>query len=214
MKKILTVLIVLALSLCIVACGDDDNKKPTQSDEGQAFTFGKTDGDVYESSYIGLGFKLPENWSFADEEELNSLSGIAASRVDKNVAKLLENATLIYDMMAKNSVNGDSVLVLFEKLSPAITSNYTTEEILKNQISVIESQFENLGFTTVNVEYDKITVDGKELDGLRTELSAIGIEQTQVNFSAITDEGYMLGVTCSKVNGDASELLENFYWID
>ena len=42
MKKILTVLIVLALSLCIVACGDDDNKKPTQSDEGQAFTFGKT----------------------------------------------------------------------------------------------------------------------------------------------------------------------------
>lgn len=214
MKKIFTILIILALALCIVACGDDDNKDGGLFGKGKSFTFGKTNENVYESSYIGLGFNLPENWSFSDEDELNSLSGIIADRVDKNIAKQLENATIIYDMMAKSSENGDTVLVIFEKLSPAITGNYTVEELLKNQISMIKSQMKNLGYTTVDVEYAKITVDGRELDGLKTPLSGGGITQTQVNFSAFTDDGYMLGVTCSKVKGDASELLENFYWID
>lgn len=188
MKKLFCILLTIAMLLSLCACGkdtakdDDDNDNirgtittdPTettapgnqQSDNTPEFSLGKTSGGTYTNDFLGLTFNLPIGWEFYTEKQIMDLNNIAAEYMDDSVVQQLKNATIIYDMYAMQSFSGSNVNITLEKITPAQKKALNLKVILENQIPTMKSTFSNMGLADIKINYQKITVNGKEFDGI------------------------------------------------
>ena len=100
MKKIISLLLALAMVLSLAACGSSaseppkgdikpledtkqENNTPEQEEETQpaeeednSFSLGAMQGGIYENAYAGFGCKLNENWVYKTAEELQDVTGL------------------------------------------------------------------------------------------------------------------------------------------
>ena len=91
-------------------------------------------------------------------------------------------------------------------LFPASDRTFYTEA----QFDAIKTTYQNMGFTDVNIYYDKITVDGKEFDGARFSAKIQGIDFYGVIFT-FRKANYLANVTiCSLVTNETDTFLGYF----
>ena len=82
MKKILCVALAAFMLFSLTACGGKEVGGSVKNDGGSsvksedAFKFGVTNATKYENEFLGLGFKIPDGWSFLNEEQKDYLSQI------------------------------------------------------------------------------------------------------------------------------------------
>ena len=172
MKKILCLLLVSVLLFSLCGCfGSDKDVRgevtsATQSQEVTEFSFGKTASNTYKNDFLGLSCTLPEEWSFATDEEILELNSITKDALDEDLTEVLENADLIYDMNA-STAEGSNVNVNLQKLSLAQVATLDIKKELESQIDMIKSSYESMGFTKTEAVYEKVKVDGKDVDALK-----------------------------------------------
>ena len=209
MKKLLSILLtvtmLLSLCLCFAGCETEDirgtiSSDPTESQEPSKpnnepeFGLGNTTGHTYKNDFLGISCTLPAQWEFATEEQLLEMNNLAGDYMDEDVAELLKNATIIYDMSAQYLDEGSSISVNMEKLNALQLLNLNIKQVLEGQIPGIISTYENIGYTDVTVVYEKITVDGTEFDGLRLNAKIQGLDMNLVLFSFLKGS-YLANVT-------------------
>lgn len=127
MKKILSVLVVLALLVSFSACGMQDIATSIGEQKNKAVTHGVIEGDRFTSEYADLTFTKPSDWTYSSDDEIAELMNLSAEVLDQNAFE--EAATTmvtVYDMMATNSVTGDNISVVYENLK--LTSNASISE--------------------------------------------------------------------------------------
>ncbi|MBQ9743397.1 MAG: hypothetical protein IJV88_07080 [Ruminococcus sp.] len=125
MKNALSLILVLLLLLSLFGCDtsnkEDSEADPTaavsteaptqivppttvpedQSDISQKVTKGVLAGDVYSSSFTGLEFTKPGDWTFATDEELAGIYGFAVEDLsEENFSRTLDETASVYDMQA------------------------------------------------------------------------------------------------------------------
>ena len=186
MKKAfsLTLAVVLLLTLCVgfAGCGQDDIRgtvatSPTAPSSPASptnpsaptdpeFALGATTDRVYKNDFLGISCTIPADWEIFTDAQILELNSIVGNYTDKETAELLKNANIVYDMYAQYLPEGSSISINMEKLSALQLVSLNIQQVLESQISTIVSSYENMGYTDVNVEYRKVTVDGKELDSL------------------------------------------------
>ena len=219
MKKLLCFLLSAIMIFSLFACDEikksekddeDDvrgNISSDKDDEGAELSLGKTSGGTYTNDFLGLSWTLPEGWEFYSDAEILALNNIAEGYLDEDVAKQLEKASLIYDMYAQNSSEGSTVNVVIEKLR---TTKIDIKTSLESQIDMIKSSYANMGYTDVSVEYEKVTVDGQEFDGLRMTAKIQGFDFYAQIF-AFKKDNYMANVTlCTLYTDTTGDLLDLF----
>lgn len=228
MKKLfcilLTVTMLLSLCLCFAGCETEDirgtvSSDPTDPTESQApstpnneptFGLGNTTGHTYKNDFLGISCTLPANWVFATEKQLLEMNNVVGDYMDEDVAELLKNATIIYDMSAQYQAEGSTVNVNMEKLNALQLLSLNIKQVLEAQIPGIISTYENIGYTDVNVAYEKITVDGTEFDGLRLNAKIQGLDMNLIVFTFLRGS-YLANVTVGSLNADAiNEVLGSF----
>lgn len=165
MKKLLALLLVLAMMLSFAACGsnessntdnDDNETKQTEKKEEENKTpekelaHGTIDGAVYTNSFLGMKFTGPDTWVYSTDAEL-------AAQINKSVDFLgdkdkykqtLESTQTVYDMMVKDAVTNTNVQVLIENLAKSNSTNITEDQYMK----VLKTQLE--GVTSMTVKFD------------------------------------------------------------
>lgn len=185
MKKIPVFLIAISLLFALSACssGDDevrgsvdntDNKPPVAGDvaengentgtneEGQStetdYEMGSINGGAYTNTFLGIGCTLDENWTYYSDEQLLELNGLVADAVqDEDIAQMLKDNEVIYDMYAAADDGMVSMNICFENLGvlygTALDESSYIDMASENAVQALES----MGYSSLS--YEKKTVD-------------------------------------------------------
>lgn len=187
MKRILALIISVATVCAFASCDKTDEKSEaesslasTESSQDTAgelidglysasfedFEFGVTEDNVYKSSFGGLKFTAPENYVFSTQEEILQMMNIGAEALGDMSELYAEVAkqTTVYDMMAKNIVTGDNIIVMYENLT-AYGQNAATAYDENTYLDAMDAQFAVLnqnGLVYTAKERQNVTIGGKD----------------------------------------------------
>jgi len=193
MKKIVAMLMALVMMLSLCACGAKTEAEirgqVTAAGESAAEAesvgeaaaeaeaeLGTVNGGRYESSFLGIGCELDENWSYYSQEDMASLLGMTADMFeDENYAEQVKDADMFYDMYAAYADGTCFINVLVQNLGLLYGTVLTEEEYVKLSTESLSSQLESAGFT--DVEWEIVTLDfaGQQRQGLKISSMVQGV---------------------------------------
>ena len=215
MKKLLAILLAGVLVFSMTACaGNEDVSGQIIGNETEiAVSLGKAEGNVYESDFLGIGFNLPEGWSFYTDEQIRELNNLTKDMADDDVAKQLAEARLIHDMYAMDST-GSSTTIILEKMS-AISSTIVDEKTYAASSSrQIPKALESLGFTNVKTSIGSTNLCGNEHVTIDiTATSSNGVLYEKV--ICVNVGQYIACITVTSLDeASTATILANFYSLD
>lgn len=176
-------------------------------------SLGKTENNTYSNTFLGLSCTLPSEWVFYTDEQILELNNIVVDVLDEDIAELLENATVIYDMYASSQTDGSNMNVNLEKLSAAQAIRLDIKQVLEAQIDTIKQGYENMGYTDIRIEYEKIEVDGKEFDGLKLVAKIQGYD-FYVTMFAFRKSNYLANVTIGSLQADKTDTILSYFTVE
>lgn len=182
----------------------------TETENEPEFSMGKVSSNTYNNDFLGLSCTLPSEWVFYTEEQILEINNIVGDVVDENAKKQLENATIIYDMYASYISEGSSINVNLEKLNAVQAVTLNIKNTLEGQIGTIKSAYENMGYTDMDIGYQKVTVDGKEFDALKFTAKIQGIDFYGITFSFIK-ENYLASIAVCSILTDKNETILGYF---
>ena len=211
MKKVFCIILSMLMLLSLFGCtgntdpedirGEVSGTTEGNQEEKPEFSLGDTTGSTYTNNFLGISCTLPEGWVFYTDEQMKELNNLVGDYMDEEVAEQLKNATIIYDIIAQNTTDGSSINVAMEKLNVIQIVSLDVKKALEAQIDGIKSTYANIGYTDVQVEYQKLTVDGKEFDSLKIQAKVQGLDFTGVLF-AFPKGDYLANVTVCSLSAD------------
>ena len=238
MKKIICSLLAILMLVSLCACGSVDDSSdirgeiiggnivpettdpvetdPVETDPPEtesSFSFGKSTGNTYQNDFLGLSCTLPEDWTFYSDQQILEMNNLVGEYLDENAAKQLENASIIYDMMALKQEDGSNISVNLEKLTALQLLSLDIKAVLEAQIDIIVSTYENMGYTDVQVVSEKVTVDGEEYDSLCISAKIQGIDFYSTAF-AFLKGNYLANITVSSLVEDNTATYLSYLKID
>ncbi len=185
MKKLSLILsLVIFCTAILASCGTS------------AYTPGTLTETGYSSDWLGLEFVPAENMvmaSAAELEEMMNLTGEEKQNLDWS--QVIE----AYEMMASDPVNGDSVVVMAEKLYDKSTTVGDFIENLKEEISALSE----LGITYG--EGGTVTIGGEKYTRFEYGISFGGMTISQTSFLRKLDDR-MVVITITSSSEDAQEM--------
>ncbi len=211
MKKFLCLSLTVLLLLGLLGCSGEKIFPNDQNKSSDPQTLlGSVENNVYKNDFLGLRFTLPENWVFYTEDEIRELNNLTTQYFDEDAKKQIENATLIYNMNASHPESGCSTNLNMEKLSTAQLGYLNIEASLKAQFDMMKNAYENIGYTDVEISYQKVSVSGKELDGVRLTANLFGVKYYGTSFSFRKDN-YLANVFVGSLLTDqTADILSHF----
>ncbi|MCL2563500.1 MAG: hypothetical protein FWE08_05635 [Oscillospiraceae bacterium] len=151
-KKILVLLLVIAMILPLAACGS--TVTPTR---------GEWNDNVYTSEYLGLRVTLPNGWHAATEAEIAEIMGLSADvmsgvlELDDDFWDNLDDDASIHDMMATDALTGSSVQIMFAR-SGRLSASAVMNEV-RNEMTAMGVEVTTLSGTTNIGGYDWYAFD-------------------------------------------------------
>lgn len=194
MKKIIAAVLAFVMMLSLNACCiivpdrsfthpyDDEEPvatNPTAGAETEAavggFRQGIISGDTYESDYAGIGFTLPEGWSFYSAEEIRRLNCITLDLNEADYEEALKYAPFVYDMFVTDDDNGFiNVFVVLEKDDALPLSPKDMHRYLNGRIPEVQAYLGRSGYSDVNSRIDTVTIDGRQMECIYSTCNLMG----------------------------------------
>ncbi len=224
MKKLLVMLLVLAMAFSFAACDTSENIEgeiipggdatPTATataaptDKGGIST-GTTSEFRYVNGFIGITCTLDSDWTFKTDAEIKELNQQAMDMSGLDYSEALENATLVYGMVATYKNNMDTVSVTLEKLS-GVGLLITESDYLASTQQTIKEPLENMGLTNLQVELGEATIAGEKHPVLFVEGDFNGVKMYE-KLAVIKCDGYMASITvCTWMENTCDDILAKF----
>lgn len=224
MKKFFCLLLAVIMMISLCGClGDNTNddilgeiigeiiaQNTVPEEKAPEFSFGKTVNNTYSNDFLGISCTLPAEWVFYTDEQIMQRNNLVGDYLDEDVAQWLENATIIYDMFATDDTSGSNININIEKLSVFQLANLDIKQSLEAQFDAIKSAYQNMGYTDVDVKYQKVMVDDKEFDGVKLTAKIQGVNFYGTIFTFRKDN-YLATVTvCTVLTDNAADILRCF----
>ena len=183
----------------------------TVPEETQAvFSMGKTGNGVYTNDFLGLSCTVPAGWEFYSDQQILEMNNMAEDYYTDEILEQMQNATIIYDMVVTDPETGNNANINLEKFTRPQILTMDLRQVLENQIDSIKTVYENMGYTDVQVQYRKVTVDGRELDGLYITAQMQEMTLYAQNF-AFTKGNYLANVAIASFYTDRTDEILNYF---
>lgn len=170
LKRISIILIISSALVLLPGCEKEKEVTPDEGDKvenksdssAKEFSMGKWNDNVYENEFLGLKFKLPDNWLYSSDEEIAEAMdiGIEVLSDDEELIKQVAKLTSVYYVMANNPNTGDNVLIMTEKPFMKVTTEYYLNQLKKqlSNLDGLEYKFDDVTKESVaNMEFDVLT---------------------------------------------------------
>lgn len=180
------------------------------STETVDISLGHSANNTYENSFTGIGCKLDDSWTFLTDEQIQSVNKITADLAGEEFKKALENASVLYDMMATQSETSNSLNVTFEKL-PILYYTMSGEQYAELGMDKLSKSLQNMGFQNLNLEISKTKFLGEDTACVKV----FGTYEERALYEILVPvncHGYMVLYSISSIGTDETEkILESFY---
>lgn len=176
-------------------------------------SLGKTENNTYNNEFLGISCTLPSEWVFYTDEQILELNNIVGDVLGEEIAQQLKNANVIYDMYASSQADGCNMNVTLEKLSAAQAIRLDIKQALEAQFDTMKSSYQNMGYTDIRIEYEKIEVDGKEFDGLKIVAKIQGYD-FYVTMFAFRKSNYLANVTIGSLQTDKTDTILSYFTVE
>lgn len=192
---------------------DAQTNENNATDTEAGLDFGKTEGNVYENAFIGIGCKLGEGWSFYSDEEINALNNLAVGMMPEEAQELLKEANLFYDMFATAADAMNNINVNLEKVNAVQLIGLDLAKNFELLVPTLKATYENAGYTNFNYEITEIEIEGKALVAMKASAEISGVNMYQLVFQKKCN-GYLANVTITSYFDDVTEtILDTFYLV-
>ena len=191
MKKLLAVLLVIAMVLTCTACKSKKNNSIKNE-----FSLGTLNGQSYINNFLGLGCLMPSNWTMLDSEKLQKIPV-----EDGEVCAMYATAS------AREVVRID-----FRPMSEDQLNSLDLEQFCTDYLTGLNPFIEDAA-NPVQDSYQSISVTiGREpLNGVSRVASQNDITIYYAAF-AIKCDGYVARISINSfVNGRAEQIMSRFY---
>lgn len=213
MKRTFALLLAAMMIFALAACGEDTTTPTTPTGEKE-LELGKVNGQTWENEFIGIGCTLDAGWTFKTEDEIKEMNNLAMDMATDDLANLLKDADLIYDMAAATGTGLSNMMVSMQKLNSLQIASLNIANELEKSYELTESSLINMGCANLTHSISTITFDGKTFDALVISASISGLTMNQTTF-AIKCNGYLASVSIATVGEYAmADLIDNFYVLD
>ena len=239
MKKIIAMLLVICtLTVCLAGCGTNDVRGEISTDETnetvteenndaeentetentdaandeEPLTLGTSSGSKYENTYFGIGCEL-EGWTFKTDDEIAETNGFARDLMDEDLAKQLETAAIITDMMATSADSYQNVNVTIENLSLIQTVALDEQAYAEASMEGSKAALESMGLENVETTIVEAKIGNETHPAVRITSEVQGVGQYQLG--VIVKKGVHVAViTATTVMTDETEsVINSFYTI-
>ena len=219
MKKVFSLVLALIMLFSLCACTKTEDKtvEPTNIATEEVkeieFTFGETNGNTYTNAFLGLGYEKDDSWVYYTEEQINEINNVALDMTTEEVEELINNATILYVMYTSDELGLNNINVNLEKLEKDVVDELNIPENYEQIIPILEDAFMEMGCTNFNYQQKKISIDGEEIDALKTEMEISGAKMYQLIFQKKCGE-YLANITITTCLEDTTDsLLDNFFLV-
>lgn len=235
MRKMLVLLLAMALLLSLSACGEkeepaseekhssnqaDKETKPTQPEETTApdapereFSIGKVTGQNYENTFIGIGCTLPEHWTFSTEQELLEKVGIYGITDREEALVYLEGVPFYYDMSAGFQGDFPTIMIYLKQYNNFALNILKLENHYLQILDYFAKEYA-LDVKNVTGTVEEVQISGQTVPFLRLRGKQNGMVYYWSIF-CIKCDGYLATVEiCTMNKSDARDILNCFYFIE
>lgn len=174
------------------------------------FAVGSSSGNRYKNTFLGIGCTLDENWRFLSDEEIRQNNSAAQGMMEEEYQQMLENADVVYDMMAHHQNEVDSLSLNMEKLSGA-AKLLSEEQYAQLSLESLEGGLSSMGIENIQSTIEEITFAGKTHVSIRIEGEYSGIKVYEAMVFC-KRSGYMaIACACTWVEDGTQAILDCFY---
>lgn len=213
MKKIFCLILAIIMILGLTACGDEVEGTVKNKDQNAIFKSGKTDGMVYENTFLGVGCELPSGWTFFTGEQIAELNKTVAESVDQQFAEDLEKTDIIYDMSAYSGDGSATISVSFEKRTEKKIKELDLDTYCKNTIKAFRDSYEQQGFSSSEGTVITEKLGDKEFKGINVWVSS-GAQKVFTKSIFIKKGKYIACISANAKSQDtADNLIKEFYFL-
>ena len=234
MKKLLALLLCLALVLSFAACSPVSNdsirgsvtQKPsadadnddTADEETPEFSIGVNTGNKWENSYLGLGCKLSDEFTFYDDDEIEELNRNTMQSLGESLGddylESIKDLDFFYDMYVTTEDASSTINVMIENHTASELIGFDAKKSIEKTLPNLKSSYEGMGYTNVQVSATTLTLAGKTFQAAK--LTADFQSLTATAYSAMGRVGnhlYSIAMfTFDPVK--LQELIDSFYVVD
>ncbi len=219
MKRLLTILLALALTLSVCACGtvatndevagkiEPEPTKNASTDEEKTpdKIIGQNTGLVYKNEYFNNQAVLNQEWTLLSDEEIKKLNEEALTTLSEDYAAAMKDADYFTDMSAQASQGLLSINVTIQNMSkiPGAAS-LTTKSIVASSINGVVESYKNMGFTDVTCEQITAQFCGAECDGLELSAKINGID-FYLKMVVVAKGNYYESITVGALTQDVTD---------
>jgi hypothetical protein len=127
--------------------------------------------------------------------------------------KMMKEADLIYDMYAISGNQLDNININLEKINNSVLNNVVISSMLEETVPALKETYGNMGYTNIQTELSKVSIEGKEFTCLYVTGEINGLKMYQ-KLLPIKCNGYMANITITTYNQNTVDsLIENFYLV-
>ena len=175
-----------------------------------AFAVGSSAGNRYENTFLGIGCALDENWTFLSDEQIRENNAAAADMMADAYQEQVQDADVVYDMMANHQNEVDTLSLNMEKLSGA-AKLVTEEQYAQLSLEGLEGSLSSMGIENIKTSVEQISFAGGTHACIRLEgeYSGVKVYESLVCFKR---GGYMaLACACTWMEDGTQAILDSFY---
>lgn len=194
---------------------DAENAEDEDDAEGEPekeFDLGEVAGLTYSNEFIGIACKLPGDWTFSTDEEIAQVNQVSEDLAGEEYKEAVAGSSAFTDMAASNGIS--NVNVVLQKSTYTAVAATDVAEAIEGTIPTLETSFEQMGYTNIDINVEKVTMDGEEYDALVTTAEIEGFEMNQINIT-MKCGNYFASITATTLGDDLTpqEIIDCFYHI-
>lgn len=242
MKKLISLLLALAMVMSLAACGStaespkgevkpleqtedttekqDEQTQPTeeaQPTEDNSFSLGAMQGGIYENAYMGIGCTLDENWVYKTAEEMQDISGMTKEMFEGSDLDLSAYDQIL-DMMAECTDPMASINIQYTALSAqdrlfhAMAGEEGLIDATLEQKDMLISTYAQAGIEVSAME--KVTVEfcGEEHFAMHTTASIQGMDYYILQLFYTNIGPYYVTITLGAFVEDTTPQLADLFY--
>lgn len=210
LKKAVSVILCIAMMVSASACGKEEKEESVD----KSLTLGTISENNYENDFIGIGCELGSEWTFSTEDEILEMNNLVSDTIDEDIAKAIEDADILYDMMATYEDGMSNININVENIGTSDYKKYDTSEIYEMQEESLITGLESMGAENVNIEATTVSIDGEEFNGLNVDVGSMnGIEMHQRAFAVKCGGKYLANVTITTFDDDFIDDVVNCFYL-